>query len=110
MLRYYGLSHTNLPLKEWYDSYVFGNAEVYNPWSVINYVKAAKADVEAQSKAYWSNTSSNSIVRELIERADSMVRQEIVSAWKKCCRSSWWKQSVSLIMQRAIIMDLCVDC
>ena len=50
---------------------------MYNPWSVINYVKAVSADQGAFPKPYWANTSSNSIVRELVERADGSVRQEM---------------------------------
>lgn len=63
--------------KKWYDGYLFGNTEVYNPWSVINYVKTAAADRRAFPKPYWSNTSSNSIVRELIENADAGAKKEI---------------------------------
>ena len=63
--------------REWYDGYLFGRTEVYNPWSVINYVKEVSADDEAFPKPYWANTSSNSIVRVLIEHADNSVRQEM---------------------------------
>ena len=77
MLEYYQLQNKKNELKEWYDGYLFGKTEVYNPWSVINYVKAADADREMYPKPYWSNTSSNSIVRELVERADSTAKQEI---------------------------------
>lgn len=63
--------------KRWYDGYLFGNTEVYNPWSIINYVKTAAADRRSFPKPYWSNTSSNSIVRELIENADAGVKKEI---------------------------------
>lgn len=77
MLEYYGIESKKAELKEWYDGYLFGKTEVYNPWSVINYVKAAKSDSAAYPKPYWANTSSNSIVRKLIERADSTVKQEI---------------------------------
>ena len=79
MLDYYGLENKKDELKEWYDGYLFGKAEVYNPWSVINYIKAAKSDSKAHPKAYWTNTSSNHIIRELVERADSTVKQEIES-------------------------------
>ncbi|MCI9080052.1 MAG: AAA family ATPase, partial [Lachnospiraceae bacterium] len=55
----------------------FGNTEVYNPWSVINYVKDIVYHNTEFPKPYWSNTSSNSIVRELIENADDGTRQEL---------------------------------
>ena len=77
MLEYYGLMQKKQELKDWYDGYLFGNAEVYNPWSVINYVKTAVIDEEAFPKPYWSNTSSNSIIKELVENADSGVKEEI---------------------------------
>ena len=66
-------------MKEWYDGYLFGDSEVYNPWSVINFVKALAADENAFPLPAWSNTSSNSIVKDLIYRADDSVRAEIES-------------------------------
>lgn len=77
ILDYYGLSEKKTELQEWYDGYVFGHIEVYNPWSVINYVKSQISHADAFPKPYWANTSSNAIIRELIEHADSMVKQEI---------------------------------
>lgn len=77
MLRYYGAEHARDTIKDWYDGYLFGDFYVYNPWSVINYVKCLDADPEFFPSPYWSNTSSNSIVRELIEHADGGVREEI---------------------------------
>ncbi|SHK40522.1 AAA family ATPase [Hespellia stercorisuis] len=73
----YELNEKEQEAKFWYDGYLFGKTEVYNPWSVINYVKSAMADFDAFPKPYWSNTSSNSIVRELIETANSEAKQEI---------------------------------
>lgn len=63
--------------KEWYDGYMFGNAHVYNPWSVIRFIKDMLADHTAFPLAYWANTSSNSIVRTLIEHADYQTKEEI---------------------------------
>ena len=77
MLEDYDLSHKVSEVKEWYNGYLFGKTEVYNPWSVINYVRTLISDSDAFPKPYWSNTSSNSIIRELIEEADSVVKQEI---------------------------------
>ena len=53
MLSYYGIEEKKEEAKKWYDGYFFGNTEVYNPWSVINYVKAASADHGAFPKPYW---------------------------------------------------------
>ncbi len=77
MLIDYGLSDKIGEVKDWYDGYLFGDTEVYNPWSVINYVSALSSNPAAFPKPYWSNTSSNGIIRELIEEADSVVKQEI---------------------------------
>ena len=73
----YGIPEKYDVIKEWYDGYVFGNADVYNPWSVILYVEALVADLNELPSSYWANTSSNSIVRSLIERADRNVKDEI---------------------------------
>lgn len=77
MLDYYELGSKKQEIRRWYDGYLFGKAEVYNPWSVINYVKNAVADINGFPKPYWSNTSSNTIIRELVEKADNGTKQEI---------------------------------
>ena len=77
MLRDYGLKENLETVRKWYDGYQFGETEVYNPWSVINYVNSCYKDKHAFAKPYWSNTSSNSIVRNLVEHADISVKQEI---------------------------------
>ena len=77
ILDYYGLSDKYPELKAWYDGYRFGDTEIYNPWSILNYVKAAIGRKDSLPKPYWSNTSSNSIIRELVETADSETRREL---------------------------------
>ena len=77
MLMAYGITDKSEEVQKWYNGYLFGKTKVYNPWSVINYVGTAILDDRAFPKPYWSNTSSNSIVRELIERADAEAKQEI---------------------------------
>lgn len=76
MLAYYELSDKYPIVKEWYDGYRFGNAEIYNPWSIINYVDEARLN-NFTPRPYWSNTSSNSIVRELVEDADEETRKDL---------------------------------
>ncbi len=73
----YGFPEKYESVKEWYDGYLFGHTNVYNPWSVVRYVKDLQVNENCYPKAYWANTSSNSIVRELIEIADESVRAEI---------------------------------
>lgn len=77
MLCFYGKETHFSSIKNWYDGYLFGKSEVYNPWSVINYVEQLWTDDEAFPKPFWSNTSSNNIVRTLIENADIRMKQEI---------------------------------
>ena len=78
LLEDYGLSEFYDTVREWYDGYHFGNVDVYCPWDVINYCDALRADREAQPQNYWSNTSSNDVVRRLIEQADNgTVKKEI---------------------------------
>ncbi|MCM1257251.1 MAG: ATP-binding protein [Roseburia sp.] len=77
MLKAYGKGSRTEEVRDWYDGYLFGDTEVYNPWSVINYVDENKNKKNILPKPYWSNTSSNSIVRELIEEADFDTRGEI---------------------------------
>ncbi len=77
LLQYYGAAGKMEEAKQWYDGYLFGTAEVYNPWSILNYVDDAISQSVFFPKPYWSNTSSNSIVRELVEKADGEAKQEI---------------------------------
>jgi hypothetical protein len=77
--RDYNIEHKYETIKEWYNGYIFGNTNVYNPWSLIRYVKDILADDNNFPSAYWANTSSNSIVKSLIERADEDTKQEIES-------------------------------
>ena len=77
MLMDYNLSDKVEEVKEWYDGYLFGDAEVYNPWSVIKYVKDHVADYNSLPRPYWSNTSSNSIIKDLIYNADDDMKDEL---------------------------------
>ena len=77
MLQYYGLEEKKDIMRHWYDGYRFGDEEVYNPWSVVKFTKDLCADREAFPSPYWANTSSNSIIRGLVERADISVRGEL---------------------------------
>ena len=68
------LSTKETELKEWYDGYRFGGyTEVYCPWDVLQYLSDLQYDAETKPQAYWNNTSSNSIVKMLISRADHRV-------------------------------------
>ncbi len=77
ILEDYNLEDKESTVKQWYDGYIFGDAEVYNPWSVIKYVKDLYIDRNEFPRSYWANTSSNSIVKSLIERADDDTKSEV---------------------------------
>ena len=77
MLSYYELEDKYDEVKSWYDGYRFGAWEIYNPWSIMNYVDRARTERNAFPRPYWSNTSSNSIIRELVEQADEETRVEL---------------------------------
>ncbi|MBR1866799.1 MAG: AAA family ATPase [Lachnospiraceae bacterium] len=77
MCEYYGLDKHYERIKEWYNGYRFGDTNVYNPWSVILQVDEYLSDLEAFPEAHWANSSSNSIVREMINRADRDTKDEI---------------------------------
>ena len=64
-------------IKQWYNGYLFGNANVYNPWSVMQYIDDLKSNINKMPSSYWANTSSNNIVKSLIERADDETKNEI---------------------------------
>ena len=77
MMTYYGVESRFPTMKEWYDGYAFGGTEVYNPWSVINFMYDLYADVNAFPRPYWINTSSNDIIKDLIARADRETKRQI---------------------------------
>ena len=77
LTEYFGLSDKFSVIKEWYDGYCFGETEIYNPWSVLNYLQDAQTLTQASPKPYWSNTSSNSIIHQLIAEADEDTRDII---------------------------------
>lgn len=77
MLEYYDMNALYSTVKEWYDGYLFGNINVYCPWDVVNYIQEHLADIEAPAKMYWIGTSENTIVKMLIKRANSAMKDEI---------------------------------
>ena len=77
LLAYYKVDNRFDEAKEWYDGYRFGNADVYCPWDVINYVDRIKDDLNARPEAYWINTSGNDLVKRFIDKASKTTRSEI---------------------------------
>ena len=77
MCREYDLEDKYPEMKEWYNGYLFGDVNVYNPWSCIKYIKDHMARKDYFPEAYWVNTSSNSIVKDLIYHADAEQKQAV---------------------------------
>lgn len=77
LCRDYDMPQKYPEIKEWYNGYLFGNSNVYNPWSTIKYVKDHLANMQAYPIAYWVNTSGNAIVKDLIVHADESAKQVI---------------------------------
>ena len=77
LLKFYDRSNKTDLIKQWYNGYTFGKAEVYNPWSLIKYMFDLVADEDALPRPFWGNTSSNSVVKDLInEYSDNETKQE----------------------------------
>ena len=70
LLAYYGFEDKYGLIRDWYDGYRFGNVEVYCPWDVISYCDELRDDPSAMPRDYWSNTSSNDVVRHFLEMTD----------------------------------------
>ena len=60
-------------IREWYDGYNFSGHEIYNPWSVVNYFQSG-----CKAKAYWVNTSGNSILKTMLLRVDEKRRSDLM--------------------------------
>lgn len=72
MLEYYGILEKEVELKDWYDGYLFGNEEIYNPWSVINYI--SKGGIP---QAYWVNTGKNKILENVLKVAADDITERL---------------------------------
>ena len=80
MLGYYRLEGHFGDVKEWYDGYHFGNADIYCPWDVVNYCRDHVRNTNARVKNYWMNTSGNDVIDHLIDgmdQPDSLIKDEL---------------------------------
>ncbi len=77
MMAYFDRTDHYPELKRWYDGYCFGETEIYNPWSILNYLYMGKNDSNYLPRPYWSNTSSNSIIREMVGEADERAKVDL---------------------------------
>ena len=72
MLEYYGVADKEDELKDWYDGYLFGSAEIYNPWSVINYISRG-----CIPQAYWVNTGKNEVLEDVLTIATDDITERL---------------------------------
>lgn len=79
MLEDYDIADKVEEAREWYDGYVFGETEIYNPWSITQYVKMLSSNKNRFPEPFWANTSSNQIIKEMVYDADEDMREELDS-------------------------------
>lgn len=77
MLKDYGISDRIPEAKDWYNGYLFGQKEIYNPWSVINYVDSIVNNGKKFPEPYWANTSTNLIIKDMVWNADDEMKKEL---------------------------------
>ncbi len=77
LLEAYQMESHMTEIKEWYDGYRFGDADIYCPWDVINHVSTLCSAPEAEPQTYWINSSGNDLVKLFIDKADKTTRDEI---------------------------------
>ena len=71
MLDYFGMKYKIEEVKEWYNGYLFGESEVYNPWSIVNYID------NREIKAYWANVSGNTLLENMLDHAGESVYDDL---------------------------------
>ena len=97
MLEAYGVQDKENELKAWYDGYLFGNKEVYNPWSVINYISKG-----CLPQAYWVNTGKNEVLEDVLQTADEDVTEKLFALLQG-------EQVVARIDQNVVYRSLAED-
>ena len=81
----YNLEYEMGDVKDWYDGYRFGKSEVYNPWSILNFLHAKEL------RAYWVDTSGNDLINDVLK----IVRKDIIRDLKKLFDGEGLKQNLS---------------
>ena len=71
MLEYFDMKYKIEEVREWYNGYIFGESKVYNPWSIVNYVR------EKEIKAYWANVSGNTLLENMLDHAGESVYEDL---------------------------------
>ena len=71
MLEYFDMKYKIEEVREWYNGYIFGESKVYNPWSIVNYLR------EKEIKAYWANVSGNTLLENMLDHARESVYDDL---------------------------------
>lgn len=85
LMHYYAIEKHASVMKEWYDGYRFGKAEIYCPWDVINYANKLRFNNAAAPEAFWVNTSGNELVQHFVHKADKNTKNELEQLLKGEC-------------------------
>jgi hypothetical protein len=97
LLEAYGVNDKEEELKAWYDGYLFGNKEIYNPWSVINYISKG-----CLPQAYWVNTGKNEILDDVLQTANEEITEKLYALLRG-------EQVVARIDQNVVYRSLAED-
>ncbi|MGN0164073.1 MAG: AAA family ATPase [Candidatus Ornithomonoglobus sp.] len=95
LMRYYETEEKRQTMQAWYDGYLFGDTEVYNPWSVLNQTKTWARKLSAIAVPWWANTSSNNIIKTLVENADDETKAIVESLIHGGCVQTNLKETVT---------------
>ena len=84
-LKYYGIEQEISNVKDWYDGYKFGDSEVYNPWSILNFLKFKEL------RAYWVDTSGNDLIKDVLKK----ITKNTIEALERLFNGEGLKQNIS---------------
>ena len=84
-LKDYGLEYETSKVKDWYDGYKFGDSEVYNPWSILNFLQ------DKELRAYWVDTSGNDLIKNVLK----MTNKNIITALERLFNGEGLRQNLS---------------
>ena len=96
MMDYYGKSDKFEEICTWYDGYRFGNTDIFNPWSVLNYI-----DEDCFPKAFWQSTGDNSIIRQIVAESDNETAENLQrlmrgeAVYRYCCAAGNYQTKYS---------------
>ena len=84
-LKYYGIEQEISNVKDWYDGYKFGDSEVYNPWSILNFLQYKEL------RAYWVDTSGNDLINDVLKK----ITKNTIEALERLFNGEGLKQNIS---------------